>query len=108
MGTNATKLSHGLTLTKLLRRMNSRIRRKRSKVCALLSSRSCMLLLVVLPVVCQEVCQEACLIWVQVLVVPEVGQLSKKLIKRTVLPNDELPKKNDENKQMIEINMDCP
>jgi len=37
-----------------------------------------------------------------------VGQLSKKLIKRTVLPNDELPKKNDENKQMIEINMDCP
>merc|ERR1712228_104604 len=87
-----TKLSHGSTLTKLLRRMNSRTRRKRSKVCALLSSRSCMLLLVVLPVVClvvcQEVCQEACLIWVQVLVVPEVGQLSKKLIKRTVLPND--------------------
>merc|ERR1712142_1401397 len=105
------KLSHGSTLTKLLRRMNSRTRRKRSKVCALLSSRSCMLLLVVLPVVCQvvcqEVCQEACPIWVQVLVVPEVGQLSKKLIKRT-FPNDELPKKNDENKQMIEINMDCP
>merc|ERR1711931_3486 len=90
MGTNATKLSHGSTLTKLLRRMNSRTRRKRSKVCALLSSRSCTLLLVVLPVVCLVVCQEACLIWVQVLVVPEVGQLSKKLIKRTVLSNEYL------------------
>merc|ERR1712142_1069289 len=98
------KLSHGSTLTKLLRRMNSRTRRKGSKVWALLSSRSCMLLLVVLLVVCLVVCQEACLIWVQVLVVLEVGQLSKKLIKRTVLPNDELPKENDGNKQMIEIN----
>merc|ERR1712168_1717125 len=90
MGTNATKLSHGSTLIKLLRRMNSRTRRKRSKVCALLSSRSCTLLLVVLPVVCLVVCQEVCQIWVQVLVVPEVGQLSKKLIKRTVLSNEYL------------------
>merc|ERR1712180_315876 len=78
--TNATKLWPGLTPTKQLRKMSLKTRRKKSKVFALQSSRSCMLLLEEHQVVCQEVCQEVCQIWVQV-PVPEVDQLSKKLIK---------------------------
>merc|ERR1712180_502246 len=86
--TNATKLWPGLTPTKQLRKMSLKTRRKKSKVFALQSSRSYMLLLEehqvvcqeVCRVVCQEVCQEVCQTWVQV-PVPEVDQLSKKLIK---------------------------
>merc|ERR1719431_828111 len=90
--TNATKLWPGSMPTKQLRKTSLKTRRKKSKVFALQSSRSCMLLLEehrvvcqeVCQVVCQEVCQEVCQIWVQV-PVPEVDQLSKKLIKRTCL-----------------------
>merc|ERR1719228_2347656 len=85
--TNAMKLWPGSTLTKQLRRMNSKTRRRKSKVFALQSSRNCMLLLeehqVVCQEVCQVVCQEVCPTWVQVLV-PEVDQLSKKLIKKLI------------------------
>merc|ERR1712180_110284 len=84
--TNATKLWPGSMPTKQLRKMSLKTRRKKSKVFALQSSRSCMLLLEEHREVCQEVCQvacqEVCQIWVQV-PVPEVDQLSKKLIKRT-------------------------
>merc|ERR1711928_178089 len=104
--TNATKLWPGLTPTKQLRKMSLKTRRKKSKVFALQSSRSCMLLLEEHRVVCQEVCQEVCpvacqevcQIWVQV-PVPEVDQLSKKLIKRTCL--GEWQKKETDY-------MDCP
>merc|ERR1711928_155653 len=78
--TNATKLWPGSMPTKQLRKMSLKTRRKKSKVFALQSSRSCMLLLEEHREACQEVCQ----IWVQV-PVPEVDQLSKKLIKRTCL-----------------------
>merc|ERR1711973_81286 len=89
--TNAMKLWPGSTLTRQLRRMNSKTRRRKLKVFALQSSRNCMLLLEVLQVVCQVVCQEGCQVvcqevcptWVQVLV-PEVDQLSKKLIKKLI------------------------
>merc|ERR1711915_963981 len=82
--TNATKLWPVSMPTKQLRKMSLKTRRKKSKVFALQSSRSCMLLLEEHREVCQEVCQvacqEVCQIWVQV-PVPEVDQLSKKLIK---------------------------
>merc|ERR1719204_1134564 len=91
--TNATKLWPGSMPTKQLKKMSLKTRRKKSKVFALQSSRSCMLLLEELRVVCQEVCQ----IWVQVL---EVDQLSKKLIKRTVFGDDKKKKETDY--------MDCP
>merc|ERR1712189_50837 len=81
--TNAMKLWPGSTLTKQLRRMNLKTRRRKLKVFALQSSRNCMLLLEEHQEVCQVVCQEVCPTWVQVLV-PEVDQLSKKLIKKTV------------------------
>merc|ERR1719206_1011685 len=70
----------GLIQTKLLRRMSSRTRRRKSKESARPSSRNCMLRLVVHQVVCQEVCQVVCLIW-ELVVVPAVGQLLKRSIK---------------------------
>merc|ERR1711973_939561 len=90
--TNAMKLWPGSTLTRQLRRMNSKTRRRKLKVFALQSSKNCMLLLEGLQVVCQEVCQvvcqevclEVCQTWVQVLV-PEVDQLLKELIEKTVI-----------------------
>merc|ERR1711963_198036 len=55
----------GWTLTKLLRLMNSKTNRRRSKVSATPSSLSCTKLQeeppVACPAVCQEVCPEACL-----------------------------------------------
>merc|ERR1711978_606011 len=85
--TNATKLLHGSMRTRQLKRMSLKTRRRKWRVCAHLSSRSCMLQLVVRLEACLEACLEVCLevclvvcqTWVQV-PVQEVGQLSKRLI----------------------------
>merc|ERR1711971_920574 len=79
------KLSSGWMLTNLLRLKSSATNRRRSKVCATLSSLSCTRP----EVVCLEVCpvpQVVCLIWVQVLA-PVQDQPSRRLINLLISTN---------------------
>merc|ERR1712228_442793 len=78
--TNAMKSLPGWMPTRLLKKMNTKTSKRRSRGFATLSSPSCTKLLVVLQEVCLEACPEVCQVQAEPLE-PDLDLLLKKSIK---------------------------